>query len=145
MMTPSPACLSLIRRYETLQNKSYWDPLGMCWTIGYGHTGRDVTGGMLWTDDECEAALESDAQKAATQLAAVVDVPLTQGEIDALTDFVFNEGIGHLKESTLLRLLNNGNYAGAAAEFLKWEYAGGKPNDDLEQRRIAEQNMFLTA
>jgi lysozyme len=148
MMTPSPACASLAKRYETLATvaddgiHSYWDPLGKCWTIGWGHTGIDVTGGQVWTLDECEAAFEHDLQKAGNLVLHYVDVQLSQGEFDALTDFVFNEGIGHLASSTLLKLLNAGDYSGAGAEFLKWDYAGGAPNADLEQRRKSELELW---
>ena len=72
-----------------------------------------------------------------------VQVPLTQGQYDALVSFAYNLGLAALKSSTLLRLLNARNYAGAAAQFPRWNRAGGKVLPGLTRRREAERVMFL--
>jgi lysozyme len=58
---------------------------------------------------------------------------------------VYNLGGGNLRRSTLLRLLNAGDYAGAAKEFDKWNMAGGKVLAGLVRRRQAETDMFTRA
>jgi len=72
-----------------------------------------------------------------------VEVPLTQNQTNALTDFVYNVGAGNFSSSTLLALLNAGNYDGAAGEFAKWVFAGGVVAPGLEARRAAEAALFL--
>jgi lysozyme len=73
---------------------------------------------------------------------ALVTVALTQDEFDSLVDFVFNLGRGNFAHSTLLRLLNSGNYTGAANEFDKWDYVAGKQCAGLLRRREAERQEF---
>ncbi len=69
-------------------------------------------------------------------------MPLTQGQWDALSSFVYNLGPGALEKSTLLRLLNAGDYSGAAAQFDRWVYASGKKLSGLVKRRAAERALF---
>jgi lysozyme len=72
-------------------------------------------------------------------------VPLTQGQFDALSSFTFNLGARRLAESTLLTLLNKGDYHGAAAQFARWVRADGKILDGLVRRRAAEAKLFMPA
>ena len=65
--------------------------------------------------------------------------PLQQG---ALADFVYNLGAKNFRSSTLLRLLNAGDYAGAAAQFDRWDMAGGKMPAGLLRCRQAETELF---
>ncbi len=71
-------------------------------------------------------------------------VSLNQNQFDALCDFVYNEGSGHFASSTLLKLLNQGDYQGAADQFLVWDVAGGKVEPGLLARRQQERALFLT-
>ena len=73
---------------------------------------------------------------------AVVTVPLTQNEFDALVDFAFNCGCNAFKSSTMLTLLNQGNYADAATQFDLWDHAAGKVVTGLLRRRQAETDLF---
>jgi len=69
-------------------------------------------------------------------------VPLSQGQFDALVDFVFNLGSGRLASSTLLKILNAGRYADAAEQLLRWDQAGGKECPPLKARREAELALW---
>jgi len=111
-------------------------------TIGYGHTGPDVYEGQAITKDEAESLLMRDVHIAELDVHAMVKVPLSQHQYDALVDFAFNLGGPALHGSTLLRLLNAGDYAGADAEFKKWDHAGGKVLAGLTKRRAAEAALF---
>ena len=71
-----------------------------------------------------------------------VNVPLTQGQFDALVSLVFNIGAGQLQRSTLLRKLNAGDLAEAAEEFLRWNKSSGKVAEGLRRRRVAEMRVF---
>jgi len=78
------------------------------------------------------------------EAAADVKEPLSDDQTAALADFIYNLGAGNFRSSTLLRKLNAGDYAGAAAEFDKWDYAGGKELAGLLRRREAETTLFTS-
>lgn len=140
-MQYSKTGLALTENFEGCRLKAYQDIRGI-WTVGYGHTGPDVHVGMVITQGQAEALLAQDIQHAAEVVNRLVTVPVTQGEFDALTDFVYNLGEGHFAGSTLLKLLNEGNYQGAAAEFDKWSYAAAIQVAGLLRRRQAETAEF---
>lgn len=134
--------LRLTELFEGCRITAYYDAVGVL-TVGYGHTGPDVYEGQTITQAEAEALLAQDVKFAVTVANAYVKVPLTQNEFDALVDFIFNEGGHAFEESTLLRLLNAGNYIGAAAQFSLWVNAGGHRLPGLVERRKAEHDLFV--
>jgi lysozyme len=75
-------------------------------------------------------------------------VPLTQNQFDALVDFAYNAGAANLRSSTLLRLLNSGDYAGASGQFIRWNKATSNGQlivlPGLTRRRTAEAQLFNT-
>ena len=147
MMEPSGACRSLIKRSEECRLKAYRDPGGTL-TIGWGHTGGDVKIGMTITQAWADWLFERDIKKAAKAVLELsTGINLTQGMLDGLTDFVFNEGAKRLETSTLLKKLKAGDIIGAADEFLRWDYekVDGQEQQDanLETRRQAERALFL--
>lgn len=135
--------LALTEQFEGLRLTAYQDSVGV-WTIGYGHTGPDVQPGLTITQEQASALLLQDVAGAVAAVNRLVTVPLTQNQFDALVDFTFNVGQGNLASSTLLRELNAGNTAGAAAQFLVWVYAGGVQLPGLVTRRQAEAALFQT-
>lgn len=139
-MEPSQNGMHLTELFEQFRDSSYQD-IGGVWTIAWGHT-RGVGPGMNCTREQGDLWLKEDYATAVSIVNELVDVPLTQGEFDALCDFVFNLGGYHFSKSTLLRLLNSGNYSAAAAEFDKWDYAAGKRCAGLLRRREAETQEF---
>jgi lysozyme len=143
-MTPSINCIKLVKRSEGDVLKAYPDPGtgGDPWTIGYGHTGPEVHQGMVITQPEAEILLGQDLQRVGQQVAKAVKVELTQNEFDALVCFVFNVGIGNFMKSSMLRLLNAGDYAAAANEFDKWTKAAGHVLPGLVTRRHDEKDLF---
>lgn len=142
-MKTSTKGLALIQVAEGFRPNAYICPAGVL-TIGYGHTGSDVTPGMVITEAQALALLRKDVASFEAAVSALVRVPLTQGQFDALVSFAFNLGAGALKASTLLRLLNGGDYAGAAAQFARWTKGGGKILPGLVKRRAAEARLFLS-
>jgi lysozyme len=94
------------------------------------------------TQDQADALLLSDIAAAVTFVNQAVTVPLQQNQFDALVDFAFNLGRAALSGSTLLKLLNAGNFPGATAQFPAWDHAGGQVVAGLLRRRQAEQAMF---
>lgn len=113
------------------------------WTIGWGHT-KGVHYGMHATVEQCEQWIVEDCADAEKAVNDLVKVPLTQNQFDALVSFVFNIGRGNLANSTLLRLLNAGDYAGAAGQFPRWNKSKGRILNGLVARRADEKALFLT-
>ncbi len=140
-LTYSRNGLALTEQYEGCCLTAYQDQVGV-WTIGYGHTGADVTPGLTITQVEAEALLAKDVLAAARCVNTLVKLRLTQGEFDALVDFVFNLGPGNFLRSTLLTALNAGDLAKAAAQFECWDRAGGAVVAGLLRRRQAELRLF---
>ncbi len=137
----------------------YLDPVGI-WTIGWGHAiawqGKWLTGAQnraqaqaLYpggiTYAQAVALLQADLINAGRDVSLVLAVPVNDNQFGALVSFTFNLGIGNLRSSTLLKKLNAGDYAGAAAEFPRWNKANGQVLPGLVKRRAAEQQLFLQA
>ena len=146
-MKTSDKGLELIKTFEGFRAKPYLCPAGIP-TIGYGATyypdGRRVTmQDRPVTEADATAMLRSMLASYEAGVTRYVQVPLTQGQYDALVSFAYNLGLAALKSSTLLRLLNLRDYAGAAAQFARWNRAGGKVLPGLTRRREAERVMFL--
>jgi lysozyme len=112
------------------------------WTIGYGHTGADVHPGLTIDHAQAEELLRHDMRKAEGDVKRFVEVALTQHQYDALVDFAFNCGGGNLQHSTLLRLVNAGDFAAASAHFSDWVKGGGHVLPGLVKRRHAETVLF---
>ena len=140
-MRTSQKGVSLIKSFEGLRLKSYQDSVGV-WTIGYGAT-RGITSGMAITKEQAERMLVNDVGRFEPEIGRLVKVALNQGQWDALMSFTYNVGAANLGSSTLLKLLNSGDYAGAAEQFPRWNKAGGQVLAGLTKRRAAERMMFL--
>lgn len=135
----------LIEYFEGRKRQVYADPAtgGAPWTVGIGHTGPDVKRGDVWTDAQIDAAFVKDLQRFEIGVEKAVTVPMSQNEFDALVAFSFNLGLGNLQSSTLLKMLNSGDRAGAGQQFMRWDKANGKTMLGLRRRRAAEACMFL--
>ncbi len=140
-MELSTAGLKFIESFEGCKLVGYLDVKGVP-TNGFGHTGSDVYEGQVITQEQADAWLLQDVQNAVNHVNALVTVQLTQGEFDALCDFCFNCGCGAFAGSTMLRLLNAGDYKNAALEFAKWDKAGGQVVAGLLRRRQTEVQEF---
>lgn len=140
-MRISQAGIDLIKEYEGCKLEAYKCPAGV-WTIGYGHTGPDVYKGRYIGPTMATMLLREDLERFEREVTAMLVIPVRQHQFDALVSFAFNLGSSALRKSTLLRKLNNGDYAGASAEFDKWTRAGGKVLPGLVRRRAAERKLF---
>ena len=137
--------LQFIGDHEGLRLEAYPDPGsgGEPWTVGYGHTGPEVVPGYTVTPKQAIDDLQADSDWAARGVTQEVMVPLSQNQFDALCSLVFNIGLGNFQRSTLLRLLNDGDYSGAAQQFGQWNKAAGKIMLGLIKRRADEKALFL--
>jgi lysozyme len=140
-MNALSSAVAIIKEFEGCELMSYEDVGGLL-TIGYGCT-HVVYKGMTITQEQAEERLAYDLQDTLNRVQAQVEVPLTDNQLAALLSFTFNEGAGHLHESTLLAKLNAKDYPGAADSFLLWMKVRGVPVPGLLRRREAERSLFL--
>lgn len=142
-MRTSEEGVALTKGFEGLRLQVYPD-IAEHFTIGYGHlirAGESFPNGI--TVEQAEALLLHDLLPAEFAVNNFVTVPINQGQFDALVDFTFNLGTQALRDSTLLKLLNERKYHDAADQFPLWSHARGTIVEGLKRRRIAEQNLFL--
>jgi len=134
----------LVSTFEGCELEAYDDNAGV-WTIGYGHT-QGVSQGMTITQAKANDFFREDLEKFESYVLDGVSVKLTDDQFSALVCFCFNvgpdkkEGFGG---STLLKLLNDGDYQGAANQFVRWNKVRGNPWLGLTRRRLAERALFL--
>ena len=133
----------LTKQFESCRLTAYPDVKGVM-TIGWGHVGREVKAGYTITQVQADAQLVVDYQNAVTAVNQLVTFQLNQEEFDAIVDLVFNIGVGAFGTSTMRALLNQGDIAGAALEFARWDHASGQVVAGLLRRRLAERNEFTS-
>jgi lysozyme len=135
--------LALTEKCEGCRLTAYQDAGGV-WTNGYGNTHGVVPGSTI-TQQVAAADLSANIQNSVNDVNQLVTVQLTQGEFDALVDFDFNLGRGRLATSTLLSLLNAGEFAEAAVQFDRWDLCDGTVMAGLLRRRQLETAEFTAA
>jgi lysozyme len=141
LMTTSQAGRDLIKKYEGLRLKAYKCPAGV-WTVGYGHT-RGVTSSTEISQSMADLFLQDDIRPLERYINKL-GINFRQGQFDAIVSFLFNLGEGNFNKSTLKKkILAGGNDEDIAAEFKKWNKAGGKVLDGLTKRREEEAEMWL--
>lgn len=141
-MKASDAAINLIKEFEGFRAAPYYDAVGVP-TIGYGWTHGVTMHDKPITEAEATRKLVEGLTSYETGVLNCVDVDLQQCEFDALVSFAYNLGVHALETSTLLKRLNEGDYIGAADQFLRWNKAGGKVLAGLTRRREAERELFL--
>ena len=138
----TPAWLARIKQFEGFRSTAYVDAAGV-WTIGYGST-RHVKQGDTITEPQAERRMIADLEACAGSVENLTHtVDLTDGQRDALIDFAYNLGANALAKSTLLKCVLAGDHDGAAKQFGKWVFAGGKKLPGLVQRRAREAERYL--
>jgi lysozyme len=156
-MQTSPNARKIISHYEGFRAKAYKCPAGV-WTIGYGHTGRDVKPGMVWDMTRALVMLDADIDTFERDVTYLLSLHpqgtsskmVTQAQFDALVSFAFNcgsdidqdtkaEGLG---DSTLLKHHKAGRFDAAEKAFHSWIYGGGKKLPGLVKRRKSEADLY---
>ena len=139
----------LIQEFEGLSLVPYLCSAKVA-TIGYGSTfypsGKKVT----MQDQPISLAtakwmLKETADKFAADVDKLIKSKITQNQFNVLVSFAFNLGISALGRSTLLKKVNiNPNDPTIAAEFAKWNKAGGKVVNGLTKRRAIEAKLYFS-
>lgn len=150
-MKASDRIFAFIREKEGFREKAYLDSVGIP-TIGYGAThyanGHPVRLGETITREAADVLLYEHIHDAEEVVRRMVDVPLTQGQYDALISFIFNLGPVKFQASTLLKMLNRRDYLGAGNQFERWVYAKNPATGQMEKlaglktRRKEEKGIF---
>ena len=118
--------LDLIKRFECFSRTFYFCPAGYP-TIGYGHVVKDDEDFSAGIDEaQAEELLRQDAQIAERAVLRLINVPLTNGQFDALVSFTYNFGGGALQRSTLCRKINREEHGEVPEQFMRWVWAGGR-------------------
>lgn len=136
--------VALVKRWEGCKLEAYPDPGtgGAPWTIGWGATGPGIAKGVRWTQAQADDRLAQDVSRFLRGVQSVVKKPASDAQLGAMTSLAYNIGAKAFANSTLLRKFNAGDVAGAAAEFTRWNRAGGRVMKGLTNRRLDEQRVF---
>lgn len=138
----SGAGLVGIANWEKFAPRTYADAVGVP-TIGYGTTQGVRPGQTITPERALVKLLEHVDQHSAAAVRRCVRVPLYQHEFDAYVSLTYNIGGEAFCGSTLVKLLNAGQYTTACQQILRWDRAGGKPLAGLTRRRQAEAKTCL--
>ena len=98
---------------------------------------------MTITQEQAEEMLRDEMAEYEGYVNRLVTVELNQNQFDAMVSWVYNLGGGNLASSTLLKVLNAGDYDGVPAQMMRWNKAGGKVLEGLTRRRQAEADLFV--
>ena len=141
------AGIDLIKSFEGFYTKAYLCPAKV-WTIGWGTTvypdGSKVKKGDVCTREQAEKYLRNDLDSHEFAVTSAVKKKISDNAFAALVSFAYNVGNGAMRKSTLIKLLNAGDYEGAAGQFDRWNRGGGKVLAGLTRRRKAEKQLFLS-
>ncbi|MBV7259281.1 lysozyme [Erythrobacter crassostreae] len=149
-----PEGIALIKQFEGCARlkrdglvSAYPDPGtgGAPWTIGWGATRGGLHGFVgadtVWTQAQCDERLEDDLKRYAADVSrAIGAAPTTQTQFDAMVSFHYNTGA--IARATLTKKHIAGDFSGAAAEFVRWNKAGGRVLKGLVRRRSAEMALY---
>lgn len=143
---------ALIKGFEGCATKlpdgrvqAYPDPGtgGAPWTIGWGATGPGIAPGVIWSQAQCDERFIDDMAKYERDVLQALGPAIartSQPQFDAMVSFHYNTGA--INRATLTAKHRAGDFVGAAAEFTRWNKAGGRVLAGLTRRRAAEAAMY---
>ena len=135
-MRASQKLIDHIKHSEACALQAYQDSAKV-WTIGYGHT-RGVKRGDRCTQYQAEQWLKEDLARFEAEAAKVKRIA-TQGQFDAVVDFIYNCGSGNFNQSTLKKYIEAGRKTyEIQQQFMRWVNSGGKFQGGLFTRRVWE-------
>ncbi len=154
----SLAGIEFLKRWEGVRNTAYNDVAGLK-TIGVGHLftedelrgnfvkigSQQISADAALTDQQVNDLLRQDLVRFEQVVRDTIKVKITQSQYDMLVSISFNIGTGGFKNSTLARVINQGNFDQAPNAFMMWVKAGGKTVQGLVNRRRAEATNFRGA
>jgi len=139
-MNISKEGIDLIKKFEGCELTAYRCSANVL-TIAYGRI-KEVKEGDTCTKEQAEEWLHEELIEYESYINDMVEVSLLQNQFDALVSWVYNLGPSNLKSSTLLKVLNSGEYKSVPEQIKRWNKAGGKVLEGLTRRRQAEALLF---
>ena len=142
--------IRLIQEFEGLRLTSYLCSAGVP-TIGYGatyyHDGSKVKLGQTVTKEQALQMLLDHLKEFEGSVTGLLNgTKVNANQFDALVSFTYNLGAGNLAKSQLLKFVKlNPNDPRIAAEFAKWNRAGGEVVTGLVRRRKKEAQLYFAA
>ncbi len=144
--------LALLRAAEGCRLSAYLDGGGQ-WTIGWGHTGPEISPGVTWTQAHCDDALAHDASATAAELDHLIGdgVTLTANQFGALVVFAYNIGVHAFAGSTACARVRHNELTNVPATMRLWTKIRDPhtrrlvPSMGLMHRREAEIALWHTA
>jgi lysozyme len=135
-----------LKSAEGFASRQYLDAAGIP-TIGYGH--RILPGESFaqpMSEAEADALLEQDIAEKASPILDDITWPLSDEQAAAVIAWTFNVGLRNARNSTLVKLLNQGDLEGAYNQFAVWNKATVNGQkivlQGLVNRRAAEQALW---
>jgi lysozyme len=152
------AGFDLIKEFERCKLKAYLDTLANppVWTVGWGQTGPGIDADTVWTQERADSALVATVTQFGMEVRSACIVRPNPNQFAAMVSLAYNIGLGYrgsapkkgerpgFRQSSVLRLHNEGKFAEAANAFAMWNKAGGKVRAGLTRRRAAEAALYLT-
>ena len=138
--TVSESTITLIKSFEGVRNKPYYDSEGWL-TTGVGHLIKPHETHLITnlSDDQVHNLLRSDLRGCEETIEKSVRVSINQNQFDALASLCFNIGQYRFSVSRVVYLLNQGKITDAAHAFLDWSIPSV-----LVKRRREEKSLFLS-
>ena len=116
------------------------------YTIGIGHQIQPDEVDLLektLTLDEAKLIFEKDIKKIIEDMQKNIKVSVNKNQFLALLSLRYNIGGPQFNSSTLLKVLNTGDYIGVSTKFKDWRLSEGKISPGLVARRERERILFL--
>lgn len=139
--------LNIIKTCEGCRLHSYKDTGGV-WTIGVGHTGKDVVPDMTITQDKADEYLKQDIEKTEIGVDTLLEnlgISLNDNQFSALVSLAYNIGVNRLSRSSIISSIENDEYKTAANLFKLYVHDRlGKELPGLVKRRNLEMELFLS-
>jgi lysozyme len=147
-MKTSEKGIKLIQEFESCKLKAYLDSVKIP-TIGYGNTfyedGSKVKLGDVITKERANSLFHMILSRFERGVETLLTSKVNQNQFDALVSIAYNIGLGNLKKSTLLKLVNsNPNDTKISSAFMLWNKAKGEILNGLTKRRSAEAQLYFS-
>lgn len=145
IMRCNAAGIALIKRFESCSLTPYRDGGGVL-SIGWGHTGQDVMPGLLWTQEQADAAFLNDLYvRAEEPVWRLVTYELDENQYSSIVSLCYNIGAGNFAASSVLKIINDGDFEDVPDHIILWDKDHkGKIEQGLITRRAAEVELWNT-
>lgn len=138
------AATPAVQKSEGTVYSPYHDQVGVL-TVCTGHTGRDIVVNKVYSPADCKALTDKDLEVAAQGVLKtspqLIYHPIV---LASAVSFSYNVGVGAYSDSSVARDFNAGNLVKGCKDLLKYDIAGGRINEGLQNRRAREEALCLS-